>query len=183
VSGHRIGGTRLTAGGSPPAPLAPTEFREVMSHVPTGVTIVTTRDPAGTPHGFTAGTFCSVSLQPPLVSVCLATTARCFPVFDTCHLFVVNVLHRQHIGLARRFAERGADKFGPGGFHDTEAGLPAVSDALAVLECRVYRRYPAGDHLIVVGEVYRSSAGVGTPLVFVRRRFAELPDAGENRPT
>lgn len=149
-------------------------FREVMASVPTGVTIVTARDERGEPHGMTVGSFCSVSLDPPLILVSLDTSANCFPVFARCDRFAVSVLRREHVALARRFASKIADKFSPGGLYTSESGLPVVENALAVVECGVYDRHLAGDHVIVVGEVRRAWSTAGTPLVYVRRTFTAV---------
>ena len=86
-------------------------FREAMARFPAGVTIVTTADRAGRPRGFTASSFCSVSLDPPLVLVCLARSAESYPVFDTCDRFAVSMLGEDDADLAHRFATRRPDKF------------------------------------------------------------------------
>ncbi|HEX6967816.1 MAG TPA: flavin reductase family protein [Micromonosporaceae bacterium] len=155
-------------------PVDPTAFRDAMACFPTGVTIVTTVDAYGQAHGLTVSSFCSVSLRPPLVSFCVSETANCFPAFAECDRFAVSVLRPHHAALARRFASKRRDKFADGGFGRTPSGLPVADGALAVVECRVYDRYPGGDHLIVLGEVFRAHTDRGTPLVFVGRTFTQV---------
>lgn len=149
----------------------PVTFKEALASYPSGVAIVTTVDADGVAHGFTASAFCSVSLEPPLVSVCLARTARCHPVFAARDTFAVNLLRPSHAGLAIRFARTGEDKFAGARFGLTEGGLPALDDALTVLECDAYGRHDAGDHTIIIGQVQRVAASDGEPLVYYRRAF------------
>ena len=86
-------------------------FREAMASFPSGATIVTTADAAGDWWGFTASSFCSVSMDPPLVLTCLARSAQCFPAFAAADRWNIHVLPHRHADLAVRFATRGADKF------------------------------------------------------------------------
>ncbi|WP_243710207.1 flavin reductase family protein [Micromonospora sp. KC213] len=156
------------------APLDLDAFRDAMASFPTGVTIVSTVDDLGFPHGLTASSFCSVSLRPPLVSFCVATSANCYPAFARCERFAVNILRPQHAALALRFASKRPDKFTDSGFRRTPSGLLVFDDALSILECRVYDRYPGGDHSIVVGEVLGAHTEPGTPLVYVDRTFTRV---------
>ncbi|ABD13481.1 hypothetical protein CcI156_21755 [Frankia sp. CcI156] len=98
----------------------PDQLREALAHFPSGVVIVTTRSETRTPHGFTASSFCAVSLEPPLVSVCLARAARCHPAFGGGDRFTVNMLRPGHVELARRFARSTGDKFEDGSFRCTQ---------------------------------------------------------------
>jgi flavin reductase ActVB len=151
-----------------------------MARFPTGVAIVTTLDEHGDPHGLTVSSFCSVSLDPPLVLVCLARSARCFPVFTRSGDFAVSILRPHHAQLALRFADTTAEKFareGQGGFARTSRGGVVVDDALATVECKVEGRHDAGDHVILVGQVVgRPSADDGIPAVYFDRRFAALSE-------
>lgn len=150
-------------------------FRDAMARFPAGVTIVTTHDEEGRPHGFTASSFCSVSLEPALVLVCLARTANCFPVFASNPRFAISILPESRVDLALRFAGKSDDKFADGGFTRTPSGSMVVEDALAVVECVVDSRHDAGDHVILLGEVERVSlAGNGSPAVYVDRGFARV---------
>lgn len=149
-------------------------FRAVMASFPSGVTIVTTTDENGRWWGFTATSFCSVSLDPPLVLVCLATTAECHPVFERAQRWVVHVIHPGHTELALRFATRGAEKFGETGFVEVD-GMPALADASAALFCSTHARHPAGDHTILVGcvEAVRHDP-LREPAIYYQRSFRTL---------
>src|SRR5258707_13127738 len=128
-------------------------FREAMASFPSGVTIVTTTDGDGRWWGFTATSFCSVSMDPPLVLVCLATTAECHAVFVEAKSWVVHVIHPDHAELALRFATRGADKFVGDQFRSDADGMPVLAAASVTLRCSLYENYLAGDHTILVGRV------------------------------
>jgi flavin reductase ActVB len=147
-------------------------FREAMAGFPSGVTIVTTEH-AGSPWGFTASSFCSVSLDPPMVLVCLARSAQCRDAFQDATYWTVNIAAERHADVAMRFASRGADKFGPGGFTRQPTG-PVLDDAVATLTCRAHSIQEAGDHLILLGEVMEVAASQRAPLVYHRRTFSVL---------
>lgn len=151
-------------------------FRDAMARFPSGVTIVTTHDKAGTPRGFTSSSFCSVSADPPLVLVCLARSANSFPVFNRADHFAVSVLGCDHAEIAMRFATKSADKFAAGGFVATSTGALVVDRALAALECVTENQYDGGDHVIILGRVHAVllSHGDGSPAVYVNRSFTTL---------
>jgi flavin reductase ActVB len=152
-----------------------TSFRAAMSRFPTGVVIVTTRGDGGTPYGFTASSFCSVSLEPPMVLVCLATSANCHPAFAATRDFAVSILRDGQQDLARRFATRSEDKFLVDGFAAGPNGSSVVEEALAVVECSVHARHEAGDHVIILGLVERVRLSEpGMPVVYFDRGFGTL---------
>lgn len=150
-------------------------FKQAMATFPSGVTIVTTTDANGRWWGFTATSFCSVSMDPPLVLVCLADTAECHPVFAVAERWVVHVVHPEHADLALRFATRGADKFADAGFVADEHGLPVLDRACVTLSCTPYARHAGGDHTILIGQVERTHVGDDLPAVYFRRGFHSLP--------
>lgn len=152
----------------------PARFRAAMAHVPAGVTITTTLDADGTPRGFTASSLVSVSLEPPLIAVCVGLASNCYLAFAACDRFAVSVLGPEHVPLARTFASKGVDKFAHGRFTGTSGGLPVVEGARVAMECRVYDRHPAGDHVILVGSVHTLDGVEGDQLVFSDRAFATL---------
>lgn len=154
----------------------PELFRSAMRQFPSGVTVVTARDAADRPHGFTASSFCSVSLEPALVLVCLSTAANSYPAFSRCGTFAVSILRHDQQDLAERFSRKGADKFADGGFVPTRRQLHAVDDAVCVLECTTYARYPAGDHVVIIGEVQDVTVNGGDPIVYFDRRFGSVAD-------
>jgi flavin reductase ActVB len=160
-------------------------FKQAMGRFPSGVVIATTVDGAGRPWGFTASSFSSVSLDPPLVLVCPAKTAECYTAFSAATVFSINILGSGDEALARRFATRGAPKFDGDDFGTGEHGLPLIRSAVATLICRKFADHDCGDHSVIVGEVQsvRLAEG-GDSLVYYRQkfgRFAEKP-AGEFRP-
>jgi flavin reductase ActVB len=149
-------------------------FREAMASFPSGVTIVTTTDETGKWRGFTATSFCSVSMEPPLILVCLANSAECRPAFTSAARWLVHVITDEHTELATRFATRGADKFAHPGFTANQHGLPTLAGASATLECDTHAIHSAGDHLILLGHVVDVRLGDGTPTVYYQRDFHPL---------
>jgi flavin reductase (DIM6/NTAB) family NADH-FMN oxidoreductase RutF len=154
--------------------LTPTEFRNALRCFAAGVTVVTTRDQEGRPSGLTASAFTSVSLDPPLVLVCVDHAATAHPAFRTHGWFAVNVLRHEQEALSRRFAESGGDKFRGVPCHDGQSGLPLLDGALATLECRLVEAHEAGDHTIFVGRVETATIGEGRPLVYFHGRYHSL---------
>jgi flavin reductase ActVB len=158
----------------------PALFRDAMARFPSGVVIATARDEAGEAHGFTASSFCSVSADPPLVLLCLATSATCHPVFARCHAFAISILHSRQVEHAIRFATKGASKFTNLDLTDTANGQPSLSRALVALDCIVEDRHPAGDHTIIIGNVQHVALGdEEPPAVYYSRAFHTLATADE----
>ncbi|MGV9254370.1 flavin reductase family protein [Streptomyces sp. NPDC003697] len=153
-------------------------FREAMTRFPSGITIVTTVDPEGRPHGFTASAFSSVSADPPLVLTCLDKGARCHDVFLETPRFAVAILRADHWDIARRFASKVDDKF-DGRFTTDRYGLSQLPDALAYLACETDQRISAGDHTILLGRVVSVTLGEGEPAVFYSRALRHLRDLDE----
>lgn len=150
-------------------------FRDAMAKFASGVAIVTTHDEVGTPYGFTASSFCSVSLCPPLVLVCLARSTRSYPVFARNQSFAISILRSAHVEFAQRFASKVPDRFAPGGFNYTLQGSIVLDDALTIVECSVHSRHEAGDHVIMVGKVNQVSvAEQGKPIIYFDRSFRSL---------
>jgi len=149
-----------------------------MGRFPTGVTVVSAVDGAGRPFGFTANAFTSVSLDPPLVLVCVDGASSSHDLLVQRGSFVVNVLESGQEGLARRFSRDVPEER----FRDVPArrstlGHPVLEDGLAWMECEIEQVHPAGDHSIVVARVTQVEAGPGSPLVFHEGRFSALPGA------
>jgi 3-hydroxy-9,10-secoandrosta-1,3,5(10)-triene-9,17-dione monooxygenase reductase component len=160
------------------APAPPTieaaHFRAVLGHYATGVTIITALHD-GKPYGLAANSFTSVSLDPPLVLVCMARTSKSWPKIRDSGAFAVNVLSERQEEVSRRFGDRGGDRFAGLGWKPGDTGSPVFSDALAFVECRVEAEYAGGDHVIVVGRVI--DLGViqeGRPLIFWRGGYGSL---------
>jgi flavin reductase (DIM6/NTAB) family NADH-FMN oxidoreductase RutF len=145
-----------------------------MGHFATGVAVITTRDVDGKPYGLTANAVCSVSLEPPLVLVCIAKQAESHAAFARSGVFAVNILGHGHEELSRRFAVSGGDKFRDLPHRSGAGGVPLLEGALGAVECRVVAAHDAGDHTIYVGEVQRLEASDGEPLLFFRGKYRRL---------
>jgi len=156
---ERLGGVGVGAGQASVAvsPIDAASFRGAMGSFATGVTIVTVRSPQGDLHGMTVNSFSSVSLDPMLVLVCLSTSSRGLALIEEACVFGVNVLSTGQEDVSRWFANpcRPADStmFDGVPMELGASGCPMLLEAVAVFDCRVHRLIPAGDHLIVVGEV------------------------------
>lgn len=149
-------------------------FRAVLGRFASGITVITTRDANGTPHGMTVSAFSSLSLEPPLVLVCIANDATMAPVIATAGSFAVNVLSAGQEAISRRFAGKTDDRFAGVGYQAGTLGDPVLDDVLASLQCRIVARHPAGDHTIVVGQVDDGAAHDGKPLLYYRGGYAVL---------
>ncbi len=132
-------------------------FRNAMGSFPTGVTVVTVASDDGSMHGMTVNSFSSVSLDPMLVLVCLSETSRGVGLIEHAGAFVVNVLSAGQQDVSRWFANRhrpaGLTMFDGVPFEPGVTGCPVLVDAAASFDCRLRQSHPAGDHLIVLGEV------------------------------
>lgn len=163
--------------------LGPDQFRQVLGHLPTGVTIVTTLDADGRPTGLTASAVTSVSLAPPLILACVSQRAQSYPALAGAGRFAVNVLALGQEGLSRRFATSapGAEKFDGVAHHPGALGLPLLDGALAQIECVTVHAYAGGDHTIFVGQVEAagsSDRAAIEPLLYYRGQYRRLDGAG-----
>jgi len=157
--------------------ISPDEFRRVLGHFATGVTVVSTCDGDGRPTGLTASTFTSVSLEPPLVLVCVDHKSQSYPALLERGRFAVNVLRADQEAVSRRFATTRLDKFDGVPFRMSPLELPLLDDAVAQLECVTVSTHVEGDHTILVGRVERAHLGSGEPLVYYRGRYDRLSGA------
>jgi flavin reductase ActVB len=162
--------------------LSPDIFRSVVGRFASGVTIVTALDDLGTDHGMTATAFCSVSLVPPLILVCIDQTTTMHHVLGRATHFAVNFLASEQEELSRRFGsgepQRGGIpeevRFDGVGYTRAVSGAVLLNDALAHMECRVHARHLAGDHTIIVGEVEIAMAHDARPLIYYRGGYTQL---------
>ncbi|TMQ22035.1 MAG: flavin reductase family protein [Candidatus Rokuibacteriota bacterium] len=152
------------------------DFRRVLSHFTTGVTIVTTCDGDGRPTGLTASAFCSVSLDPPLVLVCVDHKSQSYPALRERGCFAINILHAEQEVISRRFASTRLDKFDGVPHTLSELGLPLVDGAIARLECTTVSMHVEGDHTIFVGRVERADAPSGEPLLYFKGKYERLSE-------
>ena len=151
------------------------EFRRILGHWVTGVSIVTAQPAGRAPCGLTANSFCSVSLEPPLVLVCVEGVADTHNCIVAAGAFCVNVLDSEHEVLARRFADQDVtEKFRALAYRTEQTGAPVLEDALAWVDCRVFASYPAGDHTIFVGLVIAGDARGGTPILYYRGGYGRF---------
>lgn len=158
-------------------PVTGDELRQAMGRFATGVTVVTTRDAAGAPVGTTANAVTSLSLDPPLVLVCLTRTSRTLAALRHRRAFAVNVLGAHHDELSTAFA-RSANAGAWDGVEHREGatGVPHIADAVAVVDCVLDRVVDGGDHEIAIGRVVGAHVGDGRhdPLVFYAGSYAKV---------
>ena len=155
-------------------PVSKDEFRSAMSRFASGVTVVTTKAEDDRLAGITVSAFSSVSLEPPLILVCIDTRASLHALLKEGAQFAVNILNAEQELISRRFASRDEDRFSGTGYTIGENGAPLLTGALATIECRVVQSYPGGDHSIVVGEVEHATVAEGKPLAYFRGGYAQL---------
>ncbi len=145
-----------------------------MGRFATGVTVLTVNGPGDRPLGMTASSLASVSLVPPLVSVCVDHQAELHDTMLASPVFVVNILEGHQESLSRRFADRHEDRFDGVGYHRSPEGLVLLDGALAHLQCDRFASYPGGDHTIIIGRVIGGSTGDGRPLLYYRGGYGTL---------
>jgi flavin reductase (DIM6/NTAB) family NADH-FMN oxidoreductase RutF len=156
-------------------PLDSDLFRSVLGRFATGVTVVTARDDEGRDHGMTVSAFSSLSLDPPLVLICIDRVASMFGFLVVGKSFAVNILSASQEALSRRFANLdAATRFEGVGFSRGALGPAILDEVLAHLECRIVARYEAGDHAIVIGEVEFAATADERPLLYYRGGYAQL---------
>ena len=153
--------------------LDPSAFRNLLGRFATGVTIVTARDDAGAHQGMTVSAFCSLSLEPPLVLMCIDKSATMFELLTTCERFSVNILAADQEEIARRFAATETTKFEGIGFSVVE-DTAVLDDVLAHAQCTRVNSVEAGDHAIVIGEVRSATVRDGEPLLYFRGGYSSL---------
>ncbi|MFP6663993.1 MAG: flavin reductase family protein [Deltaproteobacteria bacterium] len=151
------------------------EFRTVMGHFATGVTVITTRDSEGNFLGLTANAVASVSLDPPLILVCLDKRAESYSAFGTSGAYNVNILTKDQEPLSRTFAKSGGDKFAGLGYTLADNGIPVLNGSLAHLACEIRNEVEAGDHTIYIGEVKEIAMDhEANPLLYFRGGYRDL---------
>jgi len=155
-------------------PVSKDEFRSAMSRFASGVTVVTAKTESNQPAGLTVSSFASLSLEPPLVLVCIDKRASIHDLLVEGGHFGVNVLAADQEILSRRFASRDVDRFSGTGYADGITGVPLLNDVVMAIECRIVHTYPGGDHTIVVGEVEHAAFSDGKPLAYFRGGYAQL---------
>ena len=150
------------------------QFRKSAGRFATGVTVATVVDASGAPHGLTVNSFTSVSLDPPLVLVCIDHTAATVESFRTAKYFGINILAVDQRPLSDHFARKGHNRFEGLAWHPGKTGVPLLPGVLAVMECAVHRKIAMGDHDIFVGEVVHSEFHEKAPLLYYASRYHHL---------
>jgi flavin reductase (DIM6/NTAB) family NADH-FMN oxidoreductase RutF len=147
------------------------EFRNALGSFVTGVTAVTTRLEDGRPVGFTANSFTSVSLDPPLILVCIGKSSSNFDTFAKTRHFCVNILAESQQHISQQFASKGVDRFAGLAWSAGALGSPVIDDSLAWFECALHESVDAGDHLILIGRVEEFGQTIGSPLAYCRGNY------------
>ncbi|QKV93060.1 flavin reductase family protein [Streptomyces sp. NA02950] len=152
-------------------------FRDAFASLPTSVAVITTTDSQGTPKGLTSNAVCAVSMDPPLLLICVDKSSRTLPALQQANGFVVNFLSESAEHVSRQFATKRGDKFA-GVQHRTSsraAGSPILfADSVAYLECAAASRIEAGDHWILLGRVLGGEVHDRGALLYHRRSYLKL---------
>jgi flavin reductase (DIM6/NTAB) family NADH-FMN oxidoreductase RutF len=151
-------------------------FRRTMGHFVTGVAVVTARLPDGTPVGLTCNSLTSVSLDPPLVLFCVDRAAASRTAFLTAGHFALSLLAREDVELSERFARSDPElRFAGVAVREEATGAPILEDALAWLDCTLWKTVEAGDHTVIIGQVETGdSREDGHPLLYFRGRYGTV---------
>jgi flavin reductase (DIM6/NTAB) family NADH-FMN oxidoreductase RutF len=149
-------------------------YRRTCSLFATGITVVTTVDAHGHPHGMTVNSFSSVSLDPPLVLVCIDLKNAILGHFLTSAWFAVNILGEHQEDVSRRFSTAAQNRFHGMDWRRGDSGVPLLAGVLAEMECSVTKTFEAGDHAVLIGEVRRASYRDGKPLVYFNSSYQNI---------
>jgi flavin reductase (DIM6/NTAB) family NADH-FMN oxidoreductase RutF len=155
-------------------PVGAQEFRAALGHFASSVNVVTARLADGELAGITVTAFSSLSLEPPLVLICIDKRARLHDALAGGQPFAVNMLSQDQEVVSRRFASRGPDQFAGIGYTISAGGTAWFDEALAVVECRFVEHFAGGDHTIIVGEVEATRVREAKPLLYFRGGYAQL---------
>src|SRR4029079_14661426 len=154
---------------------APRTLRDALGCFATGVTVVTCLNAAGEPAGITVNSFTSVSLDPPLLLVCLAQPAASAGALIEASHFAVNMLQTGEQPASITFSTRVEDRFGSTPWSCGEAGAPILKDSLSVFECERFGVHDGGDHHLLVGQVVKASFDASLdPLLYFRGKYRRL---------
>ena len=149
------------------------EFRDVIGHFASGVTVITTAV-EGKRYGTTASAVTSLSIEPPMVLICMNETSSTGNAVVQAGTFAMNILAEGQTDMAKHFASKAPDKFEHCFVVEGPMGLPLLGDALASLECRVTEQVRGGTHIVFLAEVHTATARTGAPLAYFRGQFGRL---------
>lgn len=148
-------------------------FRRAISRFASGVTIITTRH-EGTNYGLTASAVTSLSLDPPMLLICVNKVSATQQAITRSGVFAVNILREHQSKVARQFASSQPDKFAGLNISYGELGVPLLDDMLATIECRVTEIVEGGTHAIFLAEVHSVQAAEGMPLAYFRGKMGRF---------
>ncbi len=155
-------------------PVTHEEFRTLMSRFPTGITVATAVDDRGVPHGMTASAVSSVSLEPPILLICVDRSADFHPVISQAQRFALTILADDQESLSRRFAAELDDRF-DGVRHVTGPhGLPLLEGAVAHILCERTGAHEVGDHTVFFGRVFGGQVFNRSPLIHFRGGYSAV---------
>ncbi|MCM8564635.1 flavin reductase family protein [Thauera linaloolentis] len=149
-------------------------FRNALGMFATGITVVTSRTPAGDPIGLTVNSFNSVSLDPPLIVWSLSNDLPSRPLFEGCEYYAINVLAEDQADLSQRFAGRMGEKFAGLEIDDGLGGVPLLKGCCARFVCRNTVRHAGGDHVLFVSEVVGFDRDERAPLLYFGGNYRRL---------
>jgi flavin reductase (DIM6/NTAB) family NADH-FMN oxidoreductase RutF len=159
-------------------PISKDEFRSALGRFASGVTVVTTRSRDHQPQGLTVSAFSSLSLDPPLVLVCIDRRNGSHGAFIERGAFAVNLLADDQEELSRRFASKIPDKFAGVACYNGLDDVPVLEESLVSLECRLVQAHDGGDHTIFIGQIEAAKTRDADPLVYFQGAYARLATAG-----
>lgn len=149
-------------------------LRDAFGRFTTGVTVLTTREACGAPRGFTANSFSSVSLDPPLVLVCVSHEAYSAPAFRAAPHFGINILSAEQRQISNIFASHASDKFERAEWYAGPHDVPLLPGSLATLVCAQHKLVEAGDHVVLIGEVLETQSREAQPLGYHRGNYVSI---------
>jgi flavin reductase (DIM6/NTAB) family NADH-FMN oxidoreductase RutF len=165
-------------------PVSADEFRNALRRWASGVSVITTRRERGI-RGITVSSFCSLSLDPPLVLICIDRKARMHPLIPAAGAFAVNILAADQQALSDRAAGRSGEQgtwLEGIALHTARTGAPLLRDCLAWLDCLLVDQHEGGDHTIFVGRVEAAGPGrsMGSPLLWCESGYRAIEPAGRS---
>ncbi|NRF94382.1 flavin reductase family protein [Paenibacillus frigoriresistens] len=149
------------------------KFREALGSFATGVTVIGVNNDQ-TVHGMTANAVSSVSLDPPLILICVDHRAKTLPMIREAGAFSVNILSKEQENISRYFANQPLDQIPEFTFTNQETEAPILNNALTALDCKVHQEVEAGDHTIFIGRVQNIIINSGQPLCFFKGKYTIL---------
>jgi flavin reductase (DIM6/NTAB) family NADH-FMN oxidoreductase RutF len=166
---------------APQKGVGPEAFLRACAQFATGVAVVSVLDAAHLPHGMTVNSFTSVSLDPPLVLVCIDRKARIREHLLSSNYFAINILRDNQQALSKHFARPAEDRFGSVEWYPGKTSMPLLPGVLASLECATTDRIPVGDHTLLIGEVVAAERHEGRPLLYFSSSYQNLERPAESR--